>query len=1168
MESDAVLMRAYSRSRDADAFQELVRRYAGYVHGVCLRITGNRQDAEDATQECFLSLARAAGQIRRSPAGWLHAVATRRAIDTLRRRGTRTRHEANAARLPVDREPTWAEVSPYVDRALAGLPETLRTALILHYVQGRNQKEVAAELGVHQSTVSRRMAKGIELLRRNLKMAGVVAPAAVLAPMLAAHASAAVPTAIIAALGKMAMAGMGGKTGAAALLSGATAKATAVVAVAAVVTGAVLVAQQAPEPPAPPPPATAAAPKPAAVESEGEFRVNEIIPLGLVLGTPGRPRTAELEWIRFDTSYGNAWGVTAQFAWSAAERSDWRVAVDLTDAQGRLLPHGLDRDLRLVCLPAPVGAPPRYTAEVAIPPRHFDRRRHAARFGVRFEAVESEQTQASDGRAPARRTLLNVVEEASGRPIPWAVAAVTEYRKDAPSQRWLHLAIADAKGMCDLPLREGPLRFDTVRVQTEGFAPTSPSWPQERIPGVPVLAHLEGKHTMGMPEARTVGGLVRDTEGQPVAGVAIHVIGSVQTTGGLSRIERVAVTDAAGRWRLTPCPAGLERAQLLTLKHPDYIRRPRSDIAVGPDLTRLLEGTHVQEVERGITVSGVVTDERGAPIPGCFVTMAPRSYGRWHFGYAHAFTGEDGQFRFGNGRDDWTARDGESERSLTAVTAWAPGYAPVMKEVTVAPEMGPVDLTLAPGKTIRCRVVDAHGRPVEGASPGVNPLPGYKRLSWRLPLTDEEGRFSIHDAPDHEVPVTVLKTGHMSLRDYMIGYSPEEQIITLEPELRVTGRVADAKTGAPITGYKLVTKLVDPDTGRTRDYDWWLHGTALFADGRYELTFDELPAGSFLFEVRAEDYVPVVSEPFGVDPRERTIDFQLEPWPWVKGTVMGPNGEPLADADVHIIPVAQIGFVTLIGGRLDGHPDHGRATSRGDGRFGLPSLAGENYLLVTHAAGGRLLTEDELPQNGYVDLLQWGRIEIVLGDDQQASEGRQLVRLFHPAPRPAGAGRLRYADYLEPEGGRLVVAKVLPGPASLSCEAMPGSKAGLPIEVRPGETTRVFVDGLTVTIGEGDGAVRHDLRAPALLEAARTGDRTRIDELLAAGIPTDVADGQGRSPLHLAAAGGHREAAEALLAAGAEVNAVDHKGRTPAGLAVMGGHGGVAELLRENFGIE
>jgi DNA-directed RNA polymerase specialized sigma24 family protein len=61
VETDSTLLRAYARTRDADSFRELVRRYAGYVFSIALRITGNRHDAEDVAQECFMALARSAG---------------------------------------------------------------------------------------------------------------------------------------------------------------------------------------------------------------------------------------------------------------------------------------------------------------------------------------------------------------------------------------------------------------------------------------------------------------------------------------------------------------------------------------------------------------------------------------------------------------------------------------------------------------------------------------------------------------------------------------------------------------------------------------------------------------------------------------------------------------------------------------------------------------------------------------------------------------------------------------------------------------------------------------------------------------------------------------------------------------------------------------------------
>src|SRR5439155_19462854 len=67
-----------------------------------------------------------------------------------------------------------------VDAALAALPEELRVPLTLHFLCGRSQAEVAQSLGVNQSTVSRRIDKGLNELRRWLKSNGVTTSLALL----------------------------------------------------------------------------------------------------------------------------------------------------------------------------------------------------------------------------------------------------------------------------------------------------------------------------------------------------------------------------------------------------------------------------------------------------------------------------------------------------------------------------------------------------------------------------------------------------------------------------------------------------------------------------------------------------------------------------------------------------------------------------------------------------------------------------------------------------------------------------------------------------------------------------------------------------------------------------------------------------------------------------
>jgi RNA polymerase sigma factor (sigma-70 family) len=214
-QSDISLLQSYAQTRDAQSFAELVRRHAGLVFAVARRLTGNPQDAEDIAQTCFMEMARKASSITISPAGWLHRAATCRSRDAIRADIARRQREAQAAANARQfADPQWEELAAFVDELIDKLPEELRIPLVLHYLEGRTQSDVAAEIGVEQSTISRRLAQGVEQLRQNLAKAGIVASVGGLTALLLAHPAQAAPAALISATGKMAIAGIGGPGGA------------------------------------------------------------------------------------------------------------------------------------------------------------------------------------------------------------------------------------------------------------------------------------------------------------------------------------------------------------------------------------------------------------------------------------------------------------------------------------------------------------------------------------------------------------------------------------------------------------------------------------------------------------------------------------------------------------------------------------------------------------------------------------------------------------------------------------------------------------------------------------------------------------------------------------------------------------------------------------------
>ena len=69
-ESEISLLQRFQDSGDIDAFARITRLYAGMVYGTCMRITGDREAAADATQDTFFALLKSASKVTGSLGGW------------------------------------------------------------------------------------------------------------------------------------------------------------------------------------------------------------------------------------------------------------------------------------------------------------------------------------------------------------------------------------------------------------------------------------------------------------------------------------------------------------------------------------------------------------------------------------------------------------------------------------------------------------------------------------------------------------------------------------------------------------------------------------------------------------------------------------------------------------------------------------------------------------------------------------------------------------------------------------------------------------------------------------------------------------------------------------------------------------------------------------------
>jgi len=171
---DQELIRLFVEERNGAAFAAIVHRHGSMVLGVCRRVLRSMQDAEDAFQAAFLVLVHKASSMREPKllASWLHGVALRTAQHARARDMRRSRHEREAANMSSmgSREPggRWEELRERLDAELQALPNKYRSPLVLCYLEGKTHAEAARLLGWPAGSISARVARGRELLRRRL----------------------------------------------------------------------------------------------------------------------------------------------------------------------------------------------------------------------------------------------------------------------------------------------------------------------------------------------------------------------------------------------------------------------------------------------------------------------------------------------------------------------------------------------------------------------------------------------------------------------------------------------------------------------------------------------------------------------------------------------------------------------------------------------------------------------------------------------------------------------------------------------------------------------------------------------------------------------------------------------------------------------------------------
>ncbi len=266
---------------------------------------------------------------------------------------------------------------------------------------------------------------------------------------------------------------------------------------------------------------------------------------------------------------------------------------------------------------------------------------------------------------PAKAAADEAPAVASASPAPAAAAKPEESAKPAsspsarPDVRPMRIRVTDVDGK---PIAGAEVRASAVvrssgvvrrsaantavlvyQANPEGIATIDV--PREEVTYLRILARAEGHVTAGAPQwesddgsdrapsefdfalepGTVLGGVVRDEQGRPIAGVEVSLSG-LGASPGVRRyitLDNKVRTDAEGKWVSRRVPQRLPGFYAtIRFKHPDYASPPEWILGRQP-VSPFREQTAVTVLAKGIAVEGTVTDFQGRPVAAAKVALFP-----------------------------------------------------------------------------------------------------------------------------------------------------------------------------------------------------------------------------------------------------------------------------------------------------------------------------------------------------------------------------------------------------------------------------------------------------------------------------------------------------------------------------------------------------------------
>ena len=167
---------------DIDAFEEIYKTAGDYVYNIAFRVTGNRESAEEVTQDVFLKIHDSLKDFRFGSAfkTWIYRITVNTAINASKKRAKDTsrmtdyneevlnKPASDILRQQINEE----ENEILVQRLLALLEPEQKACIVLRDIEGLSYKDIARTLTLNINTVRSRLKRAREKLSKALKERG------------------------------------------------------------------------------------------------------------------------------------------------------------------------------------------------------------------------------------------------------------------------------------------------------------------------------------------------------------------------------------------------------------------------------------------------------------------------------------------------------------------------------------------------------------------------------------------------------------------------------------------------------------------------------------------------------------------------------------------------------------------------------------------------------------------------------------------------------------------------------------------------------------------------------------------------------------------------------------------------------------------------------------